>query len=134
MLHPPCLCLWPMSLIDFVLCTVLHTGSGQLTYDQSGSVDDSEKDARIAHRSVHAFQRSQKLPSRELGHGTPTLEELSPNSKGPKKEDKREPNQFQLHQWKEESRYGNKEWIDEEISTFESTILDFGPELRTKAP
>ncbi|KAF8488133.1 hypothetical protein JB92DRAFT_3101142 [Gautieria morchelliformis] len=39
-----------MFLTDFVLCTALHRASGQLTIDQSGSVDDSEKDARMARR------------------------------------------------------------------------------------
>ncbi|KAF8525631.1 hypothetical protein JB92DRAFT_2826741 [Gautieria morchelliformis] len=125
MLHPPCLCLWPMSLIDFVLCTVLHTGSRQLTIDQSGSVDDSEKDARIAHRRSFCAS-GVKFADTDM----PASMAFS---------DRRNylpcyTSVVEVHQWKKESPYGNTEWIDEEISAFESTILDFGPELRTKAP
>lgn len=35
-------------------------------------------------------------------------------------------------QWKkEEVRFGDREWSEDEVNAFESAILDFGPELRS---
>ncbi|KAF8507731.1 hypothetical protein JB92DRAFT_3089474 [Gautieria morchelliformis] len=55
-----------MSLTDFRLCTALHRMSGRLTIDQSGSADDSEKDARIARRRSRSAVSLRRAHLKEL--------------------------------------------------------------------
>jgi hypothetical protein len=64
-------------------------------YFCSSSVEFTDADMPPSNQLV--LQRSQKLSSRELGHGTSPLEELNPNgAKSRKKEDKREPEPFPM--------------------------------------